>query len=31
MGTLLAISMMLTTAIVAHWMWQSFRWQGWGK
>jgi hypothetical protein len=31
MDTLLAISMTATIIIVLMWVWDSFKWQGWGK
>jgi hypothetical protein len=31
METLLAISMTTTTTITLLWVWDSFKWQGWGK
>jgi hypothetical protein len=31
METLLAISMTAITIITLLWVWDSFKWQGWGK
>jgi hypothetical protein len=31
MSTLLAISMTAITIIMGMWVWDSFKWQGWGK
>jgi hypothetical protein len=31
MDTLLAISMTAITVIMGMWVWDSFKWQGWGK
>jgi hypothetical protein len=31
METLLAISMVTTMAVVVMWVYNSFKWQGWGK